>query len=121
MIISQLEPIKEQVVQDGDEIYTIRSIDDLMRLPSYSDMSDIEIEKLTAYKVAQAKIEAEAEANARINAAFAESLRQQTQTALDNAATAYRAALDSSPTLVTVSPEALGITTDSGTGTGEDQ
>lgn len=105
MITNQLEPIKEQTIVDGDQTYVIRSIDDLMRLTSYSDMSDLEIEKLTNFKVAQAKVEAEAAANKRVNDAFQEVLRQQTATALTAAQAAYAEALAAKPSLTIMAPE----------------
>lgn len=102
MIISRLEPIAEQTVQDGDDTIVIRSIDDLMRLSSYSDMSDVEIEKLTNFKVSQARAEAESDANARINAAFQSLLQEQTAAALQSAQAAYSQALQTAPALTVI-------------------
>lgn len=105
MITSQLEPIKEQTVTDGDQTYVIRSIDDLMHLDSYADMSDLEIEKLTNYKVAQAEKAKEREMLQRMTNAFQESLQAQAAATLSQASSDYQAALASKPSLTIMTPD----------------
>lgn len=108
MIINQLEPIKAQTINDDGKTYVIRSVDELAQLPSYSEMSDIEVEKLMRFRADTAAKQRENEVLAQMQQAFSQAIQTSLDTMARNRREEFNRLVNNPPTFTTVNNASLG-------------